>query len=90
MWLILSRFFSSTFYMDQLAKFCQDQWNEHLEISKIAEFGRYRSLANTDVASQSREILHTFVWGGGGGGHVFCIAGFSLASPQNARVYLLF
>ena len=50
--------FFSTFDMDKY------HWKERFKISKIAKFESDLLKTNEDIASQSREILQTFVrWG---------------------------
>ena len=39
-------------------------WKERFKISKIAKFESDLLKTNEDIASQSREILQTFVWWG--------------------------
>ena len=51
--------------MDKLWKNRRHYWKERLKISKIAEFESDLLKTNKDIAPQSREILQTFVWGGG-------------------------
>ena len=53
--------------MDKFGKIRQHQWKECLKISKIAKFESDLLKTNEDIASQTRTILQTFVWGGGGG-----------------------
>ena len=51
-------------HMNQLLK----HLSTPLEISRIAKFESVRMKTNKDIALQSRKILQTFVWGGGGQG----------------------
>ena len=48
--------------MDQFGKIRRQHWKERLQISKIAKFECDLLKTNEDIASQSREILQTFVW----------------------------
>ena len=57
-------FFFSTFDMDKFGKICRHHWKERLKISKERDLLK----TNGDTAPQSREILQTFLWRGGGGG----------------------
>ena len=56
--------------MDKVEKICRHHRKEYFKISKIAKFESDLLKTNEDVAPQSREILETFVRGGGGGGGV--------------------
>ena len=60
----LSTFFFSTFDMDKFGKICRHHWKERVKISKERDLLK----TNGDTAPQSRKILQTFVWRGGGGG----------------------
>ena len=53
--------------MDKFGKIRQHHWKECLKISKIAKFESDLLKTNEDIASQTRTILQTFVWWGGGG-----------------------
>ena len=57
-------FFFSTFDEGKLGEIRRHQWKERLKISKIAKFESELLKTNKDIASQSREILQTFVWWG--------------------------
>ena len=52
--------------MGNLWKNRPHHWKERLKISKIAKFESDLFKTNEDIAPQSREILQTFVWLGGG------------------------
>ena len=51
--------------MDKVEKICRHHRKEYFKISKIAKFESDLLKTNEDVAPQSREILETFVRGGG-------------------------
>ena len=57
----------STLYMDQLGKILQHYWKERLKISRTVKFQSDLLKTNEDIAPQSRQILQTFAWWGGGG-----------------------
>ena len=59
--------FFSTFDMDKFGKIRRHHWKGRLKISKISKFESDLLRSYKDTAPQSREILQTFVWGGGGG-----------------------
>ena len=50
--------------MGKFRKIRGHHWKEGLKISKIVKFESDLLKTNEDVASQSREILQTFVWWG--------------------------
>ena len=54
----------STFEVDKLGKIRGHHWKERLKISKIDKFESDLLTTNKDKASQSSEILQTFVWWG--------------------------
>ena len=58
--------FFSTFDMDKFGKIRRHHWKGRLKISKISKFESDLLKSYKDTAPQSREILQTFVWGGGG------------------------
>ena len=58
--------FFSTFDMDEFGKIRRHHWKGRLKISKISKFESDLLKSYKDTAPQSREILQTFVWGGGG------------------------
>ena len=58
--------FFSTFDMDEFGKIRRHHWKGRLKISKISKFESDLLRSYKDTAPQSREILQTFVWGGGG------------------------
>ena len=59
--------------MDKVEKICPHHRKEYLKISKTAKFEVICwKKTNEDVAPQNREILETFVRGGGGRGAQTC------------------
>ena len=52
--------------MDKLTKIRPHHWKERLKISKSAKFESDLLKINEDINPQSREILQTLVWWGGG------------------------
>ena len=52
--------------MDEFGKIRRHHWKGRLKISKISKFESDLLKSYKDTAPQSREILQTFVWGGGG------------------------
>ena len=62
----LFKIFFSTFDMDEFGKIRRHHWKGRLKISKISKFESDLLKSYKDTAPQSREILQTFVWGGGG------------------------
>ena len=57
--------------MDEFGKIRRHHWKGRLKISKISKFESDLLRSYKDTAPQSREILQTFVWGGGGGHKIF-------------------
>ena len=51
--------------MDKFGKIRRHHWKGRLKISKISKFESDLLKSYKDTAPQSREILQTFVWGGG-------------------------
>ena len=53
--------------MNKVEKICRHHRKEYLKIRKTAKFESDLLKTNEHVAPQSREILETLYWGGGGG-----------------------
>ena len=51
-----------TFHWDQLGNIRQRGWIERLKISKVDKFESDLLKTNENIATQSRDILQTFVW----------------------------
>ena len=51
-----------TFHWDQLGNIRQRGWIERLKVSKVDKFESDLLKTNENIATQSRDILQTFVW----------------------------
>ena len=74
--------------MNKVEKICRHHRKEYLKISKTAKFESDLLKTNEHVAPQSREILETLYWGGGGGANVSLKIQKSVNFRNSVELYL--